>query len=109
MVMNDSFRQKVCALLKKIPEGRVATYGQIAVWVGTPKGARGVAWILHSCSRSHRLPWHRVVNRMGGISLRPGRGYELQKELLLMEGVRFDERGCIDLDLFGWQPGRFHP
>ena len=102
--MNETFRRKICAVIRSIPEGRVATYGQVAAYVGAPGGARGVAWILHSCSGKDSLPWHRVVNRLGGISLQPGHGYELQETLLLEEGIRFDERGYIDLDLFGWNP-----
>jgi methylated-DNA-protein-cysteine methyltransferase-like protein len=97
-----SFKQKVCETVRDIPEGKVATYGQIAAYAGVPKGARGVAWILHSCSEKESLPWHRVVNRNGGISLRSGGGREIQEKLLRNEGIRFDAYGRIDLTLYGW-------
>jgi methylated-DNA-protein-cysteine methyltransferase-like protein len=102
--MVHSFRNRVEDIIKSIPEGKVATYGQIAACAGVPRGARGVAWILHSCSENDRLPWHRVVNRKGGISLPPHQGYELQMALLQQEGVRFGESGYIDLDHYGWDP-----
>jgi methylated-DNA-protein-cysteine methyltransferase-like protein len=102
--LDNSFRKRVENIIRHIPEGKVATYGRIASCAGVPKGARGVAWILHSCSEKDRLPWHRVVNRKGGISLPPHEGYELQMALLQKEGVRFDESGYIDLDHYGWYP-----
>jgi methylated-DNA-protein-cysteine methyltransferase-like protein len=51
------FSKMVIRLIKKIPRGNVASYGQIAALAGNPRGSRGVSWILHSCSRSHKLPW----------------------------------------------------
>jgi methylated-DNA-protein-cysteine methyltransferase-like protein len=80
----------------------VATYGQIAALAGNPKGARQVARILHSCSHGEGLPWHRVVNREGRISLGQLQGEVEQKELLEREGVVFDRTGRIDLTRFLW-------
>jgi methylated-DNA-protein-cysteine methyltransferase-like protein len=102
------FTERAKNLISAIPSGRVASYGQIAVLAGNARAARQVAWLLHSSSRRHGLPWHRVINGKGMLSLRPGSGYEEQKARLLAEGVRFDSRDRIDLDRYGWKPGRLH-
>ena len=86
------FTTEVIRLIKSIPKGKVATYGQIAYLTGLYPSVRRVVWILHSCSEKEGLPWHRVVNRQGTISLKPGKGYVKQKELLKREGIVFDER-----------------
>lgn len=99
------FTQRARAIIAQIPAGKVTTYGIIAAGAGNSCGARQVARILHSSSAAHGLPWHRVVNRQGSISLPPGRGYELQRDLLLAEGVLFTTNGTIDLDTFLWLPG----
>jgi methylated-DNA-protein-cysteine methyltransferase-like protein len=100
--MRRSFYQRVIEIIKNIPEGKVATYGQIAAYAGNPRAARQVAYILHSSSGKENLPWHRVVNSKGGISLKPRRGYELQKQLLKEEGITFKENDCIDLEDHLW-------
>ncbi len=102
--MNTSFHQKVKYVIKKIPMGKVATYGQIAAFAGNHRAARQVAWVLHSSSRKDKLPWHRVVNSEGRISLRPNYGYEIQKELLKKEGIKFDENDRIDFKNYLWDP-----
>jgi methylated-DNA-protein-cysteine methyltransferase-like protein len=84
------FSQRVLKLIKTIPKGKVATYGQIAKLAGKPGAARAVAWLLHSCSKSHRLPWHRVLNSKGGISFSVySLNYILQKNLLEKERIVF--------------------
>jgi len=98
------FTSEVIRLIKAIPRGKVATYGQIAYLTDLYPSIRRVVWILHSCSEKEGLPWHRVVNRKGTISLKPGAGYEKQKQLLLKEGIMFDEKGRINLDRFLWEP-----
>ena len=65
------FTEEVLDIIKMIPKGKVMTYGQIAAYAGNPRGARQVSRILHSMSSSHELPWHRVINSKGGISLTP--------------------------------------
>lgn len=90
--------------IRAIPKGKVATYVQVAALAGNHRAARQVARVLHASSAKDRLPWHRVVNSRGGISLKPGRGYEKQKRLLAQEGVRFSRTGRIDLDEFQWEP-----
>jgi methylated-DNA-protein-cysteine methyltransferase-like protein len=100
----SSFTERVKDIIKKIPRGRVATYGQIAAYAGNPRGARQVVRILHSSSGKGRLPWHRVVNREGRIALKPGSGYEIQKGLLLNEGIKFGKNDKIDFDRYLWSP-----
>lgn len=91
--------------IRRIPPGKVSTYGQIAAISGNPRGARQVAWILHSSSEKDHLPWHRVINSRGFISLPPGDGYEQQKLMLEAEGITFDQNDHIDLEQFLWNPG----
>ncbi|MGB3479012.1 MAG: MGMT family protein [bacterium] len=101
--MPKSFYQRVIDIIKRIPKGQIATYGQIAKFAGNPRGARQVARILHSSSRKEKLPWHRVINSKGCIALKHKHGYELQKQLLEDEGLILDEIGCIDLKRYLWQ------
>ena len=97
------FTQRVVALISDIPTGRVCTYGALAAAAGSPRGARQVARILHSCSTSDGLPWHRVVGK-GGRILLPGAGGSLQKQLLEMEGVMVSGTGVVDLPVYLWLP-----
>ena len=90
--------------IRAIPRGRVATYGQTAALAGRERAARGVAWILHSSSAAAGLPWHRVINGRGGISLGRGRGFEEQKTRLVTEGVEVGRGGRVDLKRFLWEP-----
>lgn len=96
------FTRRALAVIRAVPRGWVATYGQIADLAGNPRAARQVVRLLHSSSETEGLPWHRVVNGRGTISLPPGRGYEEQRAMLAAEGVVFDDRDRIDLKLFGW-------
>lgn len=98
------FTEAVKNLINSIPRGKVCTYGIIAAATGNPRAARQVAWILHSSSKKEGLPWHRVVNREGKISLKPYQGYELQKHLLEAEGIVFGLNERIAFDLFLWLP-----
>jgi methylated-DNA-protein-cysteine methyltransferase-like protein len=97
-----SFTRKVKKIIRKIPRGKVATYGQVAAYAGNPRAARQVAWLLNSSSRKDKLPWHRVINRQGRISLKPNHGYEIQKMLLRKEGVKFDKNDRIDFERYLW-------
>jgi len=101
--MTSSFSQRVKDIIKKIPVGKVATYGQIATYAGNSRASRQVAWILHSSSRKDNLPWHRVINSRGKISLPHNGGYEMQKELLETEGVVFDKNDKINFDRYLWK------
>ena len=99
----EELSARMAALIRAIPRGRVATYGQIAVLAGAPGAARRVAWLLHSSSRKQRLPWHRVIGSSGRISLPAGGGRELQRSLLEAEGVRFDG-DRVDFKRHLWKP-----
>lgn len=98
------FTQKVICIIKAIPPGKVLTYGRIAALAGKPGGARQVSRFLHSMSRKYDLPWHRVINAKGEISLQRSRGYELQKALLESEGVEFSLNSRVDLKTYLWLP-----
>jgi len=103
--MPSEFSVKVIQSIRKVPKGKVATYGQIAALAGKPHAARGVSWILHSCSDSHKLPWHRILNSKGKISFPwTSRSFVRQKKLLVSEGVEFVDHESIDLELSQWQP-----
>lgn len=97
------FSEEVAAIIKSIPPGKVATYGQIAALAGNRFAARQVVRVLHSLSEREGLPWHRVVNAKGIISLPLGSGYELQKRLLTEEGVVFGKDGRIDFTVYLWK------
>ena len=98
----EAFTRKVIEIIKRIPEGTVCTYGRIARMAGQPRGARQVARILHSSSRKHQLPWQRVVNVRGHISLPIYGGYAEQKARLQAEGIVFDAADRIDLERYLW-------
>lgn len=98
------FTAAVLAVIKRIPRGSVATYAHVAALAGNPRAVRAVVWILHSSSAKHRLPWHRVINSQGRISLPPGAGYEEQRAKLEREGIDFELGGRIDLKQYLW-PG----
>ena len=102
----EAFTQAVIEIIKRIPEGRVCTYGRIGRLAGKANGGRQVAWILHSSSRRHNLPWHRVINAQGRISLSKLRGYEEQKARLQIEGIAFDAADRIDLGKYLWDGER---
>ena len=98
----------VWATVKRIPRGRVATYGQIAALAGMPRHARQAGYALAALPANLKIPWHRVINAQGRISLRlkhwDSGSDELQRILLEAEGVIFDSSGRIDLKRFRWEP-----
>lgn len=99
--MNDypnlsEFTILVIKAIKSIPEGKVATYGQIAKYCGKANGARQVSRILHSCSKKYNMPWHRVINSKGKISL-SGENGEIQYQLLKEESIAINSKYEIDL------------
>lgn len=99
------FTKRVITIIQSIPEGSVMTYGGIARAAGSPRGARQVVRILHSMSRKYKLPWHRVINSKGMISLTEDESGSLQQLYLLGEGIVFDGRGVIDLERYQYDPG----
>ena len=93
----------IWSVVRKIPRGRVATYGQIAELAGLEGHARQVGYALHNLPERSNVPWHRVINARGEVSPRSsGDSHELQHLLLQGEGVTVDLRGRIDLKRFGW-------
>ncbi|MBW2269759.1 MAG: MGMT family protein [Deltaproteobacteria bacterium] len=99
--------ERFYAVVRKIPRGRVATYGEVAERAGLPGYARQVGWALHALRPGTRVPWQRVVNVRGACSVRLGSGSEFeQRRRLEREGVEFGPGGRIDLGHFGWPRDR---
>jgi methylated-DNA-protein-cysteine methyltransferase-like protein len=97
-------RAKIWSVVKLIPRGRVATYGQIAELAGMEGHARQVGYALHALPQGSSVPWHRVINSFGEISARSGDdSHELQRKLLEAEGVEFGHDGRIDLGRYRWE------
>jgi methylated-DNA-protein-cysteine methyltransferase-like protein len=97
--------ERVYAVVRRIPRGYVATYGQVARLAGLGEDARQVGYALHALPAGSRVPWHRVVNSRGGISLHPSTGLDTTQRLLLeKEGVRFNAAGRTDLKRYAWNP-----
>lgn len=98
-----SFKDRVIQIVKKIPYGRVTTYGTVATLAGLPRGARLVGGILHYNSDQYNLPWHRVINKQGFISIKSlSHPKTLQKALLEDEGIEVTSDFMIDLEKYGW-------
>ena len=98
---------RIYAVVRRIPRGRVATYGQVAELARLGGHARQVGYALHALSSDTALPWHRVLNARGRVSARsePG-GDHVQRQLLEREGVRFDASDRVDLERYRWRPRR---
>ena len=94
--------EKIYSAVKKIPRGKVATYGQIAGIVGIPKDARRVGYALSALTEDSDVPWQRVINAKGEISERPCA--EVQRMFLEQEGIAFKDDAQIDLSRFQWKP-----
>ena len=102
------FDGRVHAVVALIPHGRLATYGQVADWIGAYGCARQVGWALRRLSLPTPIPWQRVVNAQGKISMslsREGSDW-IQRELLISEGIPVDDEGRLPLRRFLWEPGR---
>jgi methylated-DNA-protein-cysteine methyltransferase-like protein len=101
----DSSYSRIYAVVRRIPRGRVATYGQVARLAGLGGHARQVGYALHAMVTERPLPWHRVINARGEVSPRSDPGSDLaQREFLEREGVVFDRSGRVDLARFQWRP-----
>lgn len=104
---------RIYAVIRRIPRGRVATYGQVARLAGLGDHARQVGYALSATPEDLDLPWHRVINAKGEVSRRtiaatPEQDEDArdQRRLLEAEGVIFDERGRVSLQRFQWKPRR---
>lgn len=98
----------VKAVIRKIPKGRVATYGQVAELAGIPGGARIAAAALKTSKPGDQLPWQRVIGKAGKlrgrIAIHDPVGAAIQRELLGTEGVTIGDTGLVALDVYGWLP-----
>jgi methylated-DNA-protein-cysteine methyltransferase related protein len=95
----------IYAAIQQIPTGKVATYGQIASLAGYPGYARQVGYALHATPDEIEVPWHRVINAKGEISLGDRSIFgEIQRQMLNAEGVVFNDRGRVNLKKFQWDP-----
>ncbi len=93
---------RIFQTVRDIPQGKVATYGQIAEMAGYPQQARMVGYALHSIPDDLEIPWHRVINAQGKISLSESGWGRLQRSLLEEEGIRFSANGTISLAKYRW-------
>jgi methylated-DNA-protein-cysteine methyltransferase related protein len=99
------FFEQVYLVVKQIPRGKVASYGQIAALLGHPRAARTVGWALNALTESQdpSIPWQRVINHSGRITIaRAGLDPEVQRRLLEEEGIEFDQNGDVDMRRYGW-------
>jgi methylated-DNA-protein-cysteine methyltransferase-like protein len=96
---------RIYAVVRRIPKGRVATYGQVAELAGLPGHARQVGYALHALLPGTLVPWHRVINARGEVSRRARPGDEISQRMLLeRERIRFDSRGRVRLSQVRWKP-----
>lgn len=104
---------RIYAVVRRIPPGRVATYGQIAELAGIPGGARVAGAALKACAPGDRVPWQRVIgkagHKRGRIAIHDPVGAAIQRGLLSKEGIRMSDSGHIDLEAFGWLPHATRP
>jgi methylated-DNA-protein-cysteine methyltransferase-like protein len=102
---SENSYSRIYAVVNGIPAGCVATYGQVAALAGLSGHARQVGYALNALPEGHNIPWHRVINAKGQISVRAEFGHDnLQRLLLEAEGVAFDGKGSVSLERFGWRP-----
>jgi methylated-DNA-protein-cysteine methyltransferase related protein len=102
--MTDTQFEQIYKLVRCIPPGKVATYGQIARMLDMPQGARTVGWAMGAVPEGSEVPWQRVINSRGAISLPAGSpGAVLQRALLEAEGIVFDGKGRVNLKIYGWE------
>ena len=110
MKANDTdYRKRVYDLVKRIPRGRVMTYGQIAEMLGEGYTSRTVGYVMHGAD-AKGAPWQRVINSQGKCSTgRITLPIDLQRQMLEQEGIRFNEKGKCDLRDVQWFPDGFEP
>lgn len=99
------FEEKVIKILSAVPKGKVVSYGFIAAAIGHPRAARQVGGVLRSLDADTSVPWWRVVNKDGFLSIKGNweASKELQKQLLEKEGIKFDENFTLDMKRFGFR------
>lgn len=97
--------ERIWAVVRRVPKGRVATYGQVARLAGLANGARQAGYALHALPPHSAVPWHRVLGAAGRITLGEPAGGVTQRLLLEREGVRFDVAGRVNLRRYQWRRG----
>lgn len=97
----NTFTEQAIKVIVSVPAGHVLTYGQVARLAGSPRAARQVGWLLNSMSDKYNMPWHRIINSKGQISLRDSQGAFVQKMLLESEGISVIDHK-IDLKKYLW-------
>ena len=100
--MPSALYERIYEISKRIPKGKVLTYGQLAALAGNPHAARAVGWALSNLPPDSGIPWHRVLNRHGRSSFPSRTKRKLQQALLEAEGIQFDNTGKLDLDRYMW-------
>lgn len=100
------YQQAILQVVRLIPAGNVASYGQVAAYVGTPRAARQVGWAMSSMESTPDFPWWRVLNNAGKITIKGNMHAtgQLQKELLEAEGVLVTDNYELDMESFRWRP-----
>ncbi len=98
----NPFYHRIYLIVRHIPKWRVATYGIVARLAGRPGAARTVGWALSALPEDTDVPWWRVINAAGRISLANDHSAVLQRALLLREGVKFALGGAVNLSNYGW-------
>ena len=105
MPKSEGFFEQVYHIAKKIPYGRVTSYGAIAKYLGTPKSARMVGWAMNASHNDDEVPAHRVVNRVGLLSGKHHfEGTNLMQQLLESEGVKVEENKVQNFETLFWDP-----
>ena len=104
VTLGDETIAAICAVVRRIPKGWVATYGQVAAMAGLPRRARLVGHVLQHLDPAVDIPWHRVVNAKGEVSYSASRngGDAVQRRRLEAEGIEFDKHDRFDLERFRW-------
>lgn len=98
------FTERAIAIMKSIPAGQVMTYGQVAELAGNKRAARQIVRILHSMSKKHDIPWHRIINAKGEIGIKDEEGKFTQKEKLTAEGITVMHNGKVNLVAYCYYP-----
>lgn len=98
-----AFQIAICRLVERCPRGKVVSYGGVAAMAGKPRAARAVGAVMRELPDDSKVPWWRVINSKGEVSMRDiGHGPAIQRKLLEREGIRFDGNGRVDWERYGW-------
>jgi len=102
----SKFKNYVYRIVKRIPYGKVASYGQVALYAGVPRAARQVGWILNQSEGKISIPWWRIINNSGRISIKGTKFYDakMQKKLLQSEGVLVNKNFIVNIEKYRFRP-----